>query len=861
MASKELLRDVLQEYLAETDTGATRLTNLSGVPRKTIHHWLSGHVVQPRHWQPLIKVAMALHLTEAQADRLLQSAGHKRVRQLLAHAQGSDQAMLATFNGHVAPGSAAPFQAPMDLATFVGREDKLSELRAALLDHGQAAIVGVRGMGGVGKSALAAHAAYQLKADFPDGVLWARLDTSDTLTLLQSFATAFGHDVSQYRDVESRAAAVRHILADKRALIVLDNAETSKHVKPLLPPSTGACAVLVTTRNDLPATDGWAHIPLGAFEAQSGEAMRLFEKFISPTRAQRHTVELNQIANQLGHLPLALAIAAGQLAWSMGNAASRAEEVAAVRALLQDLKREDARLNRLHRDTDSVRASFNLSYQALPDALQRVFAQLGVFGGQDFSVEAVAYVSETSVEEAQANLDALCARSLAQPSRDQRYRLHLLLRVYAVEIGANNDEGARARMVAYYANFVEANASHERLRAEVDNILFAFDEAHRLHFRHDLVRGLAGLGSYVNKQLPREVASRHLVHAIDASHELQVPITTARLLITLSLIERESRRFDRAKSYLFRALEFLEEDRASPLWFDAYVELYGMSADLELYDEAHSYVLQAMGVAQVRQNKQQTGFCLDRLGVIALRSGDYRGAYDLFSRALAIAREMVDLNQVARLLTNLGNTAHCLEDFQSFASFSEEAVRIAREIDDKRMLAMSLHNYSDALLYNSRLELAMQCCLESLSLAKEFDLPIILIHGQVLLGRVQHRRGSLEAAESTLQGALRLAESLSHERYAETRCLFALGELYFEQGRYALALNAFTRLGEVANGRQPEMAGLSLFGLARLMYVEGKMTKAAELAGQSFSALNSDKPKLAAQVQQWAQEHISIRLD
>jgi hypothetical protein len=57
------------------------------------------------------------------------------------------------------------------------------------------------------------------------------------------------------------------------------------------------------------------------------------------------------------------------------------------------------------------------------------------------------------------------------------------------------------------------------------------------------------------------------------------------------------------------------------------------------------------------------------------------------------------------------------------------------------------------------------------------------------------------------------------------------------------------------------MAGLSLFGLARLMHVEGKMTKAIELAGQSFSALNSDKPKLAAQVQQWAQEYLSIRLD
>jgi tetratricopeptide (TPR) repeat protein len=212
-------------------------------------------------------------------------------------------------------------------------------------------------------------------------------------------------------------------------------------------------------------------------------------------------------------------------------------------------------------------------------------------------------------------------------------------------------------------------------------------------------------------------------------------------------------------------------------------------------------------------------------------------------------------------LTNLGNTAHCLEDVQDFASFSEEAVRVAREIGDKRMLAISLHNYSDALLCNSSLELAKQYCIESLSLAKEFDLPIILIHGYVLLGRIQHRQGSFEAAESTLRDTLPLAESLSHERYAETRCLFALGELYFEHRRYALAKDAFTRLGEVAEGRQQDMAGLSLFGLARLAYVEGEVAEATQLAGQSFSTLSSDKPKLAAQVHQWAQERLSIRLD
>lgn len=76
-----------------------------------------------------------------------------------------------------------------------------------------------------GDNSWAVHLAYQLRAEFPDGVLWARVDTSDALTILAQFAAAFGKDVRDYHDLDSRAAIVRTLLSDKRVLIVLDNAE------------------------------------------------------------------------------------------------------------------------------------------------------------------------------------------------------------------------------------------------------------------------------------------------------------------------------------------------------------------------------------------------------------------------------------------------------------------------------------------------------------------------------------------------------------------------------------------------------------------------------------------------------------
>lgn len=384
MSQKELLSDVLREFLQQNKTGTTRLATLSGVPRKTLNHWLSGQTLRPRHWQDVVRVAIALHLDEAQTDRLLLAAGHDRTQKLRARASENDLTLLSQIEGNRAPQAApAPFRAPPDLPSFVGRSDELATLRAALVDQGHAAICGVRGMGGVGKTVLAVHLAYQLRDAFPQGVLWARLDVSDTLTVLASFADAFGVDVSQFRDVESRAAAVRGILAGKRVLLILDNAETSAQIRPLLPPSHSGCAVLVTTRHDLPALDGWTQLPLSAFADDSTTALQLFEQYLGAQRVRDHANLLSEIATLLGQLPLALSIVAGLLSWQFRTSANAGDGQVVIRALLNDLRKENLRLSRLLRDDQSVRASFGLSYTRLSDALKLFFAQLSVFGGQD----------------------------------------------------------------------------------------------------------------------------------------------------------------------------------------------------------------------------------------------------------------------------------------------------------------------------------------------------------------------------------------------------------------------------------------------------------------------------------------------
>lgn len=287
------LAEVLGHYVQRSHYSAGQLAALSSLPKRTIVNWLSGSVSKPQRWQGIVRVAAALKLSEPETDELLLAARHKPITELRQiTTETHDQKLLTTW-----PESrTAPFQAIADLRYFVGRETVLRELEQLLLSGKQIAICALHGMGGVGKTSLAAHLAYLLRPYFTDGVLWARLDTMDTMTILSAFAEAYGKDVSSFRDVGGRATVVRNLLAGKRVLIVLDNAESSEQVRPLLPPTTGQTAVLLTTRHDLAVMDDMERYSLQSFDPAQDESGQLFTRFLGQSYVVEHQESLRKIA-------------------------------------------------------------------------------------------------------------------------------------------------------------------------------------------------------------------------------------------------------------------------------------------------------------------------------------------------------------------------------------------------------------------------------------------------------------------------------------------------------------------------------------------------------------------------------------
>ncbi|MBS2964292.1 tetratricopeptide repeat protein [Actinocrinis puniceicyclus] len=344
--------------------------------------------------------------------------------------------------------SAVPHQLPADLRGFVGRRGELDKLEALLSGGDEpVTLVVVAGTAGVGKTSLAVHFAHLVRSRFPDGQLFVNLrgyDPGTPLTsagALERFLRALGVAPGSIpAGVEERAALYRTLLAGRRVLVVLDNAATAGQVRPLLPGEAGSLAV-VTCRgrlSGLSARDGARRITVGLLTET--ESVALVNTVTTGYRAGDDPAQVAQLARLCARLPLALRIAAERAA---------ARPLMPLRELIADLRDESSLWDALSieddADADAVRTVFAWSYRALPPAAARAFRLLGLHPGTDFSLAAAAALLDETPERTRALLDVLTGAHLLEQTGSARHQFHDLLRAYAADLAASQEEEAAQR--------------------------------------------------------------------------------------------------------------------------------------------------------------------------------------------------------------------------------------------------------------------------------------------------------------------------------------------------------------------------------------------------------------------------------
>jgi tetratricopeptide (TPR) repeat protein len=697
------------------------------------------------------------------------------------------------------PGQDVPRQLPAGVRHFAGRAIELKALDALLEEAGDCGatmvISAIGGTAGVGKTALAVCWARRVADRFPDGQLFVNLRGYDPRLpmaagdALAGFLRAIGvPDQDIPSEPDERAARYRSLLAERRMLILLDNAREVEQVRPLLPGSP-SCAVVVTSRRSLAglvAIDGAQRLDLDLLPLT--DAAGLLRTLIGE-RAATDPHAAVTLAAQCARLPLALRVAA-ELAL-----ARPAIPLADLVAELSDQRR---RLDLLDAGGDqhaAVRSVFFWSYRHLDAGTARAFRLAGLHPGPDFDTYAVAALTNSTIEQADLALRRLAGAYLIQPGAANRYSLHDLLRAYARELAEIHDseDDRRAALTRLFDHYLQTAA------AAMDTLVPAL----RRSCPH-VPRPATPAPPLTDPATARAWLDAHraslvavTAHAADADW----PGHATRLATTLY------RYLDNGGHYSEAITIYTCARRAARRTSDRAAEA-GVLVSLGVTGWRQGRYQQATGdyqqaLALFRQLGDQAGQArvAGNLGILEFDQGRYEQAFRHHQQALALFRQAGDQFGEAHALSSMGEVDARLGRYEQAACHQEQALARFRQAGERTGEAHALGGLGELYARLGRYELAGGYQEQALALFRQLGDRPGEACALVNLGAVDLRRASCSRAIRHYQQALDLFR-VTGNRWGEPQALNGLGDVLLAVGQpdrarvhYAAALDLAGQIG------------------------------------------------------------------
>ncbi|QUH00066.1 tetratricopeptide repeat protein [Saccharopolyspora erythraea] len=605
----------------------------------------------------------------------------------------------------------------------------------------RALCVGISGLSGVGKSALAIYWVRGVSSRFADGQIYYDLHAQGrrvtVVDVVRHCLRALGVPEERIPADEGSAISMLRTKAHGRRLAVLiDNVADPDELVRLRLAAPGML-MLFTTHRDVSHLefDGVAPVALSALE--HGHALELLAKACGAARIESEPEAADKLVELCGRLPAALRVAGALLAKGRGMRPSR---------LVGRLANDDVRVDRL---ADKVLA---FAVGELPSSEASLYGLLGRIPGPSFSVEAVAALAGVDDYEAEELLQELQSSNLLEVDDHGHFRFHDLVRAHARTLDVPDEEAALLRFVEWYRTM---GAFADRKVMEPSRLRVGGDE-HLVEGRNPF-DGRDAL-EWLERERPNIVALVGLCVERDW-HQAAIALCDGPLWAL----------HNQHKNYA-DMLDSLEHAvRAANVLGDAVAEARMRSIrarlrmELAEFDDAHADAVTAIALAERSGHRRILASALEFRGRIFLEQQEWREAIELCERARLINEELGKARGMALQEHFIGQAYAGLGDHEQALRYLHTALeRFADFPDDRRTptrIRVSIAKVQRALGRQEAARGLLRAVIEDMR-AREvsFDLAQPL----ELLADSEESHGDAEAAEGHRREALAIYERSHH---------------------------------------------------------------------------------------------------
>src|SRR6266487_3977852 len=708
-----------------------------------------------------------------------------------------------------------PDTLPPETVEFVGRGEELRLLTGEPGDTPRISVI--EGMPGVGKTALAVHAARNVCGQYPDGVFYLSLHTHDPGSpsldpseALHRLLRMLAVPATQIPDtIGERAALWRAQLSRRRAVVILDDAARHDQIRPLLP-VTGGCLILITTRRKLPDLQGARTLTLDMLSTD--DAIALFRRIAGQGRAQDED-KVATAVGLCGRLPLAIQLTAGRVAQ---------DHRPGLADLIEDLSRSPARLGGNGAASPEVVSAFDLSYRALEPDHQRLFRRLGVSPCPHVSLQGAAALGGGTLAETEKALSALLDHHLLVRAHADQFRFHDLIRGFAAVRAAQDDSASEQRQaVGRLLDYYLYTADH------ADRVLHPFRHRIPLSVTHPPAASPA-LGTQEDAAAWLESEWRNILLAAQHAGRHEWKRQCADLTHVLAGFVEIRGYWDEAIAAHSQALQACRDLDDHARIAQASLELSVVSQQAGGHEATLALAEDAAAIYRSLADRRGMAEALDQIGLAHQRAARCREALAYFHEARSLYCDASDLHGMADTLSHSGIACWHLGRYPDAMRCLRDALSFYRDVGDRRGEAKTLNNLGKMQLHCGYHRDALESFHESLEIFTEIG----GAQNQAILyqniGSVHRYKGSYEKGLTAYRQALTIYRGIG-DLPDQANVLNDVGAIYESAECYDEALIHYQQarlIGEEIGNLSEQV--IALRGIADVRRGSGRYGEALE---------------------------------